>query len=139
MENKLFLELVSPVKTVVSMEVDEVIGRGIEGEFGILPGHASFFTALVPGGFTYVVDNIRHHVFISKGFFEVADDKIIVLAETAEASPDIDIKHAKELIEKMSDVLANNKGLDDEKVKEAQAIIDVQLERIATAEAHNNQ
>ena len=45
---KLTLHIVSPDKSI-SQEVDEVSMPGIEGDFGVLPGHTPFFTALRPG------------------------------------------------------------------------------------------
>ncbi len=137
MAEKLFLELVSPEQVLVSGEVDEIIAQGSEGQFGVLAGHAPFFTSLVAGGFTYLVDNVRHHVFVSKGFLEVTDDKIVVLAESATKAHEIDVKHAKELVEKTSAILAD-KSLTPEREKEAQAIIDTQLARIAVAEEVNS-
>ena len=41
------LELATPTRLVVSAEADEVVAPGVEGYFGVLPGHAAFLTTLV--------------------------------------------------------------------------------------------
>ena len=46
---KVFLEVVTPERLVISEEVDEVVLPGIEGEFGVLPGHIPFLTSLKVG------------------------------------------------------------------------------------------
>ena len=46
--SKLTLHIVSP-DTSISQEVDYVSLPGVEGDFGVLPGHTPFFTTLRPG------------------------------------------------------------------------------------------
>jgi F-type H+-transporting ATPase subunit epsilon len=50
---KLFLEVVTPEKVVVSQEVDMVVAPGTEGEFGVLPGHVLFLSGIIPGEMRY--------------------------------------------------------------------------------------
>src|SRR2546428_1113437 len=47
------LELATPTRLVVSEEVDEVVAPGIEGYFGVWPGHAAFLTTLGAGELSY--------------------------------------------------------------------------------------
>ena len=46
MAGKILLEVVTPEKQLLSQQVDEVIAPGSEGEFGVLPGHCYFLSAL---------------------------------------------------------------------------------------------
>ena len=80
---------------VVDMEVDEVTATGKVGEFGVLPGHAPFLTSLKIGELVYKNDGITEHMALNWGYFEIRDDKIIVLVETAEAAEEIDVERAK--------------------------------------------
>ena len=89
------LEIVTPYKKVVDMEVDEVTATGKVGEFGVLPGHAPFLTSLKIGELVYKNDGITEHMALNWGYFEIRDDKIIVLVETAEAAEEIDVERAK--------------------------------------------
>ena len=89
MADKLFLELVSPEKLLVSSDVDNVFAAGAGGAFGLYPDHSPFCTALVPCVLTYAIGQETYKVIVSKGFLEVADNKVNVLAEKAVFVKDI--------------------------------------------------
>src|SRR5687768_11204949 len=83
------------MRLVVSEEVDEVVAPGIEGYFGVLPGHAPFLTTLGIGTVTYRIGRDEHHLAIAGGFAEVRNDKVIILADTAERPDEIDRARAE--------------------------------------------
>jgi F-type H+-transporting ATPase subunit epsilon len=91
----LLLELTTPTRLVVSEEVDEVVAPGSEGYFGVLPGHAPFLTTLGAGDLMYRRGTLEHHLAVSGGFAEVRDDRVIVLADTAERPEEIDRARAE--------------------------------------------
>jgi len=93
-ENKLKLEIVTPHGLVYSDEVDEVVAQGSEGEFGVLPQHIHFLTTLKIGMLTYKIGNETGHFFVNWGYAEVGPDKVLILADSAEKSEDIDIERA---------------------------------------------
>jgi len=93
-ENKIKLEIVTPYGVVLSEEVDEIIAHGSEGEFGVLPGHIPFLTTLRIGMLTYKKSNITAYCFVNQGYIEVKSDRVLILAESAEKSEDIDIERA---------------------------------------------
>ena len=92
----LHLEIVTPDRLVLSTEAEYVSARGIEGEFGVLPGHVSFLSALDIGTLHYTHDGKTWYVFISGGFAEISDDTMTVLAESAECAENIDFARAAE-------------------------------------------
>lgn len=89
------LEIVTPDHMVLSREVTYVGAPGLEGEFGILPGHIPFLSALKVGGLYYKSDGKTKWVFVSGGFAEVSDDMVTVLAESAEEAEEIDTARAE--------------------------------------------
>jgi len=95
MAEKLHLELVTPYKKILSEEVDMVTATGSLGEFGVLPGHASFLTSLKIGELTYMQSGVVHHLALNWGYFEVANDKVSILVETAERADEIDLERAR--------------------------------------------
>ena len=95
MAEKLKVELVTPYKKVLSEEVDEITATGALGEFSVLPGHAPFLTSLKIGELAYKKDGVLHHLALNWGYFEVEDDKVTVLVETAERADEIDLERAK--------------------------------------------
>jgi F-type H+-transporting ATPase subunit epsilon len=80
---------------VVAETVDEVVVPGSEGYFGVLPGHAPLLATLGIGELTYRIGREERHVAVAGGFAEVRNDKVIVLADTAELPQDIDRARAE--------------------------------------------
>jgi F-type H+-transporting ATPase subunit epsilon len=93
---RLTLELATPSRLVVSAEVDEVVAPGSLGYFGVLPGHAPLLATLGIGEVTYRIGRDEYHVAVSGGFAEVRNDKVIILADTAETPADIDRARAEQ-------------------------------------------
>ena len=91
----LTLDIVTPEKRVLSVTCDEVRAPGVQGGFGVRRDHEPFMTALEPGRLTYVEGGREHHYAIGGGFFQVAENRAIVLADTAEAAGDIDVERAR--------------------------------------------
>lgn len=94
MENKLRLEIVTPHGSVLSEDVDEITAPGSEGEFGVLPGHASFITTLKIGILTYKKGSETGFIFVGSGYAEVSSEKVVVLADSAERADDINVERA---------------------------------------------
>ena len=87
MAEKLFLEVVTPQKAVVSEEVEMVVAPGTEGEFGALKGHTTFLTSLKNGVVRYKdAAGKEHSLTVTGGFAEVLPDKVTILAESAESA-----------------------------------------------------
>src|SRR5512139_349806 len=91
----LTLDIVTPERRVLSVTCDEVRAPGVGGGFGVRLNHEPFMTALEPGRLTYVEGGREHHFAVGGGFFQVAENKVIVLADTAEAAHDIDVERAR--------------------------------------------
>ena len=131
MAEKLKLELVTPYKKVLAEEVDEITAVGSLGEFGVLPGHAPFLTSLKPGEFSYKAGNTVFHLAVSWGYFEVENDLVTVLVETAERADEIDLERAKAALGRAEEKLTRLNAEDhDFRVYEAaleRAIIRVQV------------
>ncbi|HET6411163.1 MAG TPA: F0F1 ATP synthase subunit epsilon [Anaeromyxobacter sp.] len=92
---QLSLEIVTPERRVLSVAVDEVRAPGVLGGFGVRYNHEPFMTVLEPGRLTYVEGGREHHYAVGGGFLQVADNRVMVLADTAEAAGDIDVERAR--------------------------------------------
>ena len=128
--DKIKLEIVTPERIVVTENVDEVVLPGIEGEFGVLPGHIPFLTALKVGVLTYKMEGVEEHLAVSWGYVEVAGDNVKVLAETAEKATEIDLSRAKTAMEAAEKILTAGKEdteYDMAKVRLEKAVIRVQV------------
>ncbi|MEP7074791.1 MAG: ATP synthase F1 subunit epsilon [Acidobacteriota bacterium] len=89
------LEIVTPEKRVLNADVDSVTIPTATGEAGILPNHAPLISALKPGILTYTVKGSMERLVVSGGFVEVNADKVAVLADSAEASGEINADAAR--------------------------------------------
>jgi F-type H+-transporting ATPase subunit epsilon len=90
------IEIVTPEKRVAQLSgVDEVRAPGVQGGFGVRPGHASFMSALEPGRLVVVHGGKEELYAVGGGFLQVDKDRVIVLADTAEARDDIDVASAQ--------------------------------------------
>jgi F-type H+-transporting ATPase subunit epsilon len=91
----MLFELATPVRMLVTAEVDEVVAPGSEGYFGVLPGHAAFLTTLGSGEVSYRTGPREHYLAVAGGFAEVRADHVIILAEHAERPEEIDRARAE--------------------------------------------
>ncbi|PYM34749.1 MAG: F0F1 ATP synthase subunit epsilon [Candidatus Rokuibacteriota bacterium] len=115
MADRLTLEIATPMRLVVAETVDEVVAPGIAGYFGVLPGHAPFLTTLGIGEVTYRVGQDEHYLALAGGFAEVRNDKVIVLADTAERPEEIDrgrAERARERAERRLSAVTSEETID---------------------------
>jgi F-type H+-transporting ATPase subunit epsilon len=76
------LELVSPERLLLARQVEMATIPAVEGEMGVLPGHAPMIVVL-RGGVIRVRENgaESERLFVAGGFAEVAPDRCTVLAD----------------------------------------------------------
>jgi F-type H+-transporting ATPase subunit epsilon len=92
---KLTLEIVTPDRSLVTDQVDEVELPGSQGYFGVLPGHAPLLATLQVGELWYRVGSDTRYLAIAFGFVEVLPERVTVLAQIAERAEDIDVARAE--------------------------------------------
>lgn len=136
MAEKLKFELVSPERLLLSVEIDEVVAPGVEGEFGILTGHAPFLTALNVGELVYKIDGKVEYAAVDRGFLEVNNDKVIVLAEDAELGREINLNDAIARKLAAEKELENARKLDDKALIACELKLKKELLRLGVAEKY---
>lgn len=105
------LEIVTPIGQIFANDVKSVTLPGSEGEFGVLPNHASLVTLLQAGVIDIELKNGDHDVVaINWGHVKVDENSVTVLADGAisiggssESEIAKSLEDAKELIKSMSD------------------------------------
>ena len=90
------LEIVTPERRAFTDEVDMVVVPGIDGQLGILPHHTRLISALGTGELRIKQAGTEQVMLISGGFVEVRSDKVVVMANVAEHSDEIDLARATE-------------------------------------------
>ena len=103
-------DLVSPEKLAFSGEVDQVDVPGIEGDFGVLAGHAPVVAVIRPGILTVTAGGTHEKIIVLGGLAEVSDKGLTVLADVATSIQDIDRAQFAETIAEMEAKLAEKEG-----------------------------
>lgn len=88
------LNVVAPNGQILDKEVEFVVLPSDEGELGILANHAPLIAGLQPGVMRYTEDGKVNKISVCGGFVEVVNNKVTVLANTAEKAEKIDIERA---------------------------------------------
>ena len=83
MAGKLNFSLVAPEREIFAGSVDQVDAPGVEGDFGVLPEHAPFMTALREGPVTVFTGTTRRVFTVKGGFADVNAEGLTILAEEA--------------------------------------------------------
>jgi F-type H+-transporting ATPase subunit epsilon len=105
------LSVVAPDRSVVDTQVTSVIAPGVNGYFGLWANHVPMVAALRTGLLEYEdTDLQRIHIAIGGGFLEVSENKVTVLADSAERAEEIDLAKAEEELEEARKALRGESG-----------------------------
>ena len=103
-------DLVSPEKLAFSGEVDQVDVPGLEGDFGVLAGHAPVVAAIRPGILTITTGGAQQKVIVLGGLAEMSESGLTVLADVATSLEDLDRARFAESIAEMEAKLSEHQG-----------------------------
>lgn len=115
-------ELVSPERVLLSVDAEQVVVPGAEGDFGVLVGHAPLVSTLRPGVLEVDLPGKKRRVFVKGGFAEVEPDRLTVLAERAMDVEDLTGSRLTSEIEAAEADL--KEARDDEARMRAEAVIE---------------
>jgi F-type H+-transporting ATPase subunit epsilon len=103
-------DLVSPEKLAFSGNVDQVDVPGVEGDFGVLAGHAPVVAAVRPGILTINTGGSRQKMIVLGGLAEVSENRLTVLADVATSMQEVDRAQFAETIAEMEEKLSEKEG-----------------------------
>ena len=103
-------DLVSPEKLAFSGHVDQVDIPGVEGDFGVLAGHAPVVAEIRPGILTVFSGGTQEKVIVSGGVAEVSERGLTVLADVARTLEELDRSKLADVIADMEAKLAEKEG-----------------------------
>jgi F-type H+-transporting ATPase subunit epsilon len=120
------VHLVTPEREVWAGEADFVTARGVDGDLGVLPGHAPLLAALAVGPVFIDAGGSRTAVAVDGGFLHVAHDddvtRVDILAEHALLSEELGQDDA-ESRERRADELRSEDRLDEAREERAKAAV----------------
>ena len=125
-------DIVSAERQLFSGLVEIVVASGVEGDLGIMPGHAPLLTRLKPGPVRVKKQNGEEEVFyVSGGFLEVQPKLVTVLADTAERADNMDEAAAEQAKQRAKEALeGKNSEMDYSRAAAALAEAVAQLRAI---------
>jgi F-type H+-transporting ATPase subunit epsilon len=131
--SKIQLEIVTPDRSLVRADVDEVQLPGADGYFGVLPGHTPLLASLHVGEMWYRVGAEKKYLAVAFGFVEVLPDRVTVLAQLAEHPEDIDVSRAEAAKKRAEDRLAGGASRPDVDFERARVALLKSLIRLQVA------
>ncbi|RTE88801.1 MULTISPECIES: F0F1 ATP synthase subunit epsilon [Bradyrhizobium] len=127
-------DLVSPEKLAFSGEVDQVDIPGVEGDFGVLAGHAPVVAAIRPGILTVTTGGKHEKVIVLGGIAEVSEKGLTVLADVATSLAELDRAQFAETIAEMEESLKEHEGSElDQAIERLDHFKSIQHQLNATA------
>jgi len=108
------LEIVTPERKILAVKASEVVVPGIEGYFGVLPGHAPFLTRIGVGEISYKDSMGTHYLAAAEGFVEVLPNRVTILARICEQAREIDVERAREAKRRAEETMKQAAKLSDQ-------------------------
>ena len=92
--NTFMLEVVTPYHHFFEGKVEQVVLAALDGEYGVLAGHAPVVLALTPGIAHIKIDGITRHAVMTEGYAEVGPYMVLAVCNAADWAEDIDVRRA---------------------------------------------
>ena len=137
-EGGIDLEIVTPERKLVTVHAKEVIVPGIDGYFGVLPGHAPLLTRLGVGEISYKDETGTHFLVAADGLVEVLPHRVTVLAALCEPAHEIDIERAREAKRRAETAMKDAAKLSDQDMLMIELSLKKALARLQVAERIRN-
>jgi len=125
-------ELVSPERVLLSIDADQVVVPGSDGEFAVLAGHAPVIATLRPGVLDVTAGGSKRRLFVKSGFAEVDPSRLTVLAEKAY---DVDELSASAIAEELKSAEADLAAAKDDNARRMADTLVSELKRLSTKAA----
>lgn len=106
MANKMRLQIITPMRSILDEEVESVILSTTEGEMGVLYDHEPVVALLSYDKITYTQDGVKKEATTLGGFAEVTMDRVVILTDASEFADEIDVERAKKAKERAERRLA---------------------------------
>ena len=134
MSDSIDLEIVTPERKILTVQASEVVVPGVEGYFGVLPGHAPFLTRLGVGEISYKDQVGTHYLAAADGVVEVLPNRVTILARLCESAREIDIERAREAKRRAEEAMKQVAKLSDQDMLMVELSLKKALTRLLVAD-----
>jgi len=132
MAASLHLTIASPERVVVEQNIEQISLPTPLGEITVLPHHIPLIHSISPGEIRILKGGDESSLAISGGFAEVTSETVLILADTAERSEEIDEARALEARQR-AEKLIKEKRVDSIEYTALAAKIEKELARLRVA------
>jgi F-type H+-transporting ATPase subunit epsilon len=108
------MEIVTPTATCYKGEILHVRAPGVDGDFGVLADHAPMMAGLRPGRVRIDDPDASFDYAITGGYFEVHNNRAVILDEECFKREDINLERATEARDRALTELENAKTQDEQ-------------------------
>lgn len=129
-ESKIQFKIVTPERSVYEAEIDQATLPVVDGQVTILPGHRSYIAALKPGEIMLKKGTEEVHLATSGGFVEFNNNALVLLADTAEHSAEINVERAEEARARAEELKKEKLTMSDMEYARVAAAIEKEMARI---------
>ncbi|MBU3925032.1 ATP synthase F1 subunit epsilon, partial [Patescibacteria group bacterium] len=138
MSKKLVLEVHTIEKTIVHEEVDSVTVPTAEEELTVLFGHTPLVSSLGDGTLTYHNQEGDQFLFISGGFMEIQNQRVIILADLIQRPEEIDEKEIAKAKKEAQDIISGEKAIEGRNLASAMADMNIATRRVKFLERYKH-
>ncbi|MGC8729655.1 MAG: ATP synthase F1 subunit epsilon [Elusimicrobiales bacterium] len=129
--NKLKLTILTPEKVLIEdKEVDSVTIPAWEGEMTVLYDHIPYMAQLKEGILKYRDGEKEEYMSIFWGYFEVDKNNVVILAEDAKISKEIDEEKTRQEYQKIKEALITadkKQSVEDLEIELKKIIVNLKL------------
>jgi F-type H+-transporting ATPase subunit epsilon len=133
---KLNFTIATPERVVLEEEIDQVTIPTVAGEITVLPNHVPLVGIVKAGVLAIKQDDNNEVLAVAGGFFEVSDNQVKILADTAERAEELDLAKVEEAHERASAALAAARNQSDVDYTALAAALERELARVKVARKH---
>lgn len=109
----LHFKIITPDRTALEAEVDNIVVPGALGEMEVLTQHSNLITIIIPGELRYRMagSGEEHQLVVGSGVFQIEHDRVILTTDLALETSDIDEKSVEEAIAAAQEALRQQEKL----------------------------
>ena len=115
------VDILTPSKIIAkAIPAESLLIPTVRGQINVLENHTHIVTKLSTGVLTVFggPDYADRNFMVSSGVCKILEGKIVILANTAEESTDVNVERAKLSLQNAEDKLKNTEGLTADEVDE---------------------
>ena len=115
MSENFVIEIISPDKSILKSDAEEVTIPSYEGQMGILKDHIPLITFLRPGLIIIKQNSVEKIFFVEDGTVEFANNNLLILTSTAKSLDSLDKNSVDNIIKNSQEKISKNEISDKEK------------------------